>query len=101
MKLKVKKNNTKPEKILLAEDLYILWKDGTESHISFFKLRDFCPCASCIDEITGEKTLDTNSIPKDIHPLSSEYVGNYALRIQWSDKHDTGIYHFKMLQSLS
>ncbi len=101
MKLKVKKHNTKPEKILLGDDIYILWLDGQESHISFFNLRDACPCASCIDEISGEKTLDPNSIPKDIHPLSSEYVGNYALRIQWSDKHDTGIYHFNTLRNFN
>ena len=42
----------KPETILVQNDLYILWKDGHESNYDFFKLRDFCPCASCIDEIT-------------------------------------------------
>tara|TARA_Y100001970_G_scaffold294006_1_gene445732 strand:+ start:1094 stop:1402 length:309 start_codon:yes stop_codon:yes gene_type:complete len=96
--LKVSKKN-KPEKILLGDEIYILWEDGHESRISFFDLRDACPCASCVDELSGEKTLDTNSIPPDITPLSSEYVGNYALRIYWSDKHDTGIFHFKMLRN--
>ena len=93
------KKKTKPEKILIGEEIYILWQDGFESRIKFFDLRDACPCASCIDEITGEKTLDSKSIPKEITPLKSEYVGNYALRIYWSDKHDTGIFHFKMLRN--
>ena len=95
--LKIKKK-AKPEKILLGDEVYILWQDGEESHISFFDLRAACPCASCIDELSGKKPLNTASIPKDIYSLRSEYVGNYALRIYWSDNHDTGIFHFKMLR---
>ena len=45
-----------------------------------------------------KKTLDSNTIPKDIRPEKSEYVGNYALRVYWSDKHDTGIFHYKVLR---
>jgi DUF971 family protein len=25
-------------------------------------------------------------------------VGNYAIRIHWSDGHDTGLYNFKLLR---
>ena len=92
------RKKTRVEKILLADNLYILWRDGHESRYDFFALRDACPCASCIDEITGQKTLDPSSIPKDIHALSCEYVGNYAIRIRWSDGHDTGLYNFKLLR---
>ena len=98
--LKVNKK-AKPEKILLGEEAYILWNDGHESHISYFDLRDACPCATCVDELSGEKTLNTENIPKDIRPLKSEYVGNYALRFFWSDDHDTGIFHYKMLRDFA
>jgi DUF971 family protein len=30
----------------------------------------------------------------------AELVGNYALRIQWSDGHDTGLYTWKYLREL-
>ena len=93
------KKKSKPEKILLGDDLYILWRDGHESRYRFFDLRDACPCASCVDEITGKKTLDRSSIPENIHAESCEYVGNYAIRIRWSDGHDTGLYNFRLLRN--
>ena len=98
--LKVKKK-AKPEKILMRDEIYILWQDGKESYISYFDLRDSCPCATCIDEFSGVKKLDPTTIPKDIRPLRSEYVGNYALRVYWSDSHDTGIFHYKMLRAFN
>ncbi len=66
--LKVNKK-AKPEKILLGEEVYILWQDGHESHISFFDLRNACPCASCVDELSGEKTLDPGNIPNHLAGL--------------------------------
>ena len=92
------RKKSKPEKILLGDDLYILWRDGHESRYRFFDLRDTCPCASCVDEITGKKTLDSSSIATNIHAESCEYVGNYAIRIRWSDGHDTGLYNYKLLR---
>lgn len=90
----------KPETILVGNDLYILWRDGHESHYSFFMLRDQCPCASCVDELTGEKQLNPAHIDPNIRIRHSDYVGNYALRINWSDGHNTGLYSFKFLRSV-
>ena len=90
----------KPEKILLQDDLYILWRDGRESHFNFYELRCACPCASCGNELTGERVLKPESVPKSVHASGSEYVGNYALRIHWSDGHNTGLYNFKHLRAL-
>lgn len=90
----------KPETIQIEKDLYILWRDGHESRYSFFSLRDACPCAACVDELTGEKRLATESIPKDIFIRRSEYIGNYALRVEWSDGHSTGLYSFRFLRQL-
>jgi DUF971 family protein len=93
-------NKRKPRDIVFADDLTIEWKDGTVSHFPFTALRNACPCAGCIDELTGRKTLDPKSIPADIHILKSEYVGNYAIRIDWSDRHNSGIYSFRFLRDL-
>ena len=91
---------TQPRDIVYQNDLTIEWRDGVTSHFPFFALRDACPCAQCIDEMSGEKVLDSKSIAADIHITNAEYVGNYGLKLTWSDTHDTGIYHFKFLREL-
>ena len=67
--------------------------------ISYFdedKLKVVKGCG-LVNEVINENKL-INSIPKNIAPLKSEYVGNYALRIYWNDEHDSGIFHFNMLR---
>ena len=93
-------NKRKPRDVVYADDLTIEWRDGIVSHFPFFALRDACPCAACIDELTGKKVLDSNKIAKDIHIKTADYVGNYALRFDWSDGHDSGIYSFRFLREL-
>ena len=90
----------KPRDIVFADDLTIDWRDGAVSHYPFLALRDACPCAGCVDEITGAKILDTKKIPPDIFIRRCEYVGNYAIRITWSDGHDAGIFSFRFLRDL-
>ena len=93
-------NKRKPKDIVYADDLTIEWKDGAVTKFPFFELRNSCPCAACVDELTGRKTLDPKSIPANIHILKCEYVGNYAIRIDWSDGHNSGIYSFRFLRDM-
>jgi DUF971 family protein len=90
----------RPQDIVYADDLTIAWRDGVVAHYPFLFLRDLCPCATCVDELTGEKVLDPKKIPADIHVRGADYVGNYALRIVWSDGHDSGIFSFRYLRDL-
>jgi DUF971 family protein len=39
-------------------------------------------------------------VPQDVHPIRLESVGNYALKVRWSDGHDTGIYTYRRLLDL-
>lgn len=77
----------------------IEWEDGTSSRFSNRLLRGFCPCAYCqghqgpIRWASGANALDP--VLEDI-----EEVGNYALRLTWSDGHSTGIYSFRFLWEL-
>jgi DUF971 family protein len=81
-------------------ELTVYWKDGHQSLFSFRYLRGSCPCAGCIDEWTGKRLLDPDSIPKDLKILGANPVGRYGIQFQWSDGHSTGIYSFEHLRSI-
>ena len=78
--------------------LGITWSDGAESSYDVRALRLACGCAQCVDEWTGEGTLDPASVPEDVRPLSIKAVGRYAIQIDWSDGHSTGIYPYRRLR---
>ncbi|MFG0334649.1 MAG: DUF971 domain-containing protein [Maioricimonas sp. JB049] len=86
----------------LSEDqvLEVTWPDGRVQKISFVYLRGECPCAECVHEVTGEKLIDVDSIPRDVHPTKLGLSGNYALRIVWSDGHFAGLYTWDRLNGL-
>jgi ATP-binding protein involved in chromosome partitioning len=81
--------------------LSIRWADGVESLLDVRALRLACGCAHCIDEWSGEALLAPTSIPADIAPIGIESVGRYAIQINWSDGHSTGIYPFERLRKLA
>ena len=81
--------------------LEIRWSDGQESRYQVRQLRLACSCAHCVDEWTGEGRLDSTSVPDDVHPLKIHSVGRYAIQIDWSDGHSTGIYSFQQLRKLA
>lgn len=78
--------------------LAIDWADGHRSLHTFRLTRLACKCALCKDEMTGRVLNKLEDIPADIHPVQIIPVGNYALRICWSDGHATGMYAFDYLR---
>ena len=78
----------------------IEWSDGRLDRIAFRSMRSDCPCAACVSEFTGERLLDPESIPADIQPTAVELAGNYALKVRWSDGHDTGLFTWSHLRRL-
>ena len=79
----------------------ITWAGGRVAIVPAFTLRDLCPCASCIEEGTGKKILDPSTIPLDIRAERIDPIGNYAIQIQWSDGHSTGLYTWELLRRAS
>lgn len=82
-------------------ELEITWKDGRAMIFQAMKLRQACPCAACVDEMTGKRTLDPKAIPVGIRLTAARGVGRYGLALTFSDSHSTGIYKFDYLQSLA
>lgn len=100
-----------PEHIAISKSkgIKIDWKDGHRSDYGLTYLRDKCPCATC----TGAhgtpprqpeaETASNSPFPMfkaALKMLAVEPVGNYAIRINWSDGHNSGIYtwdHFRKI----
>jgi len=105
--------STDPEHIAISKSrgIEIDWKDGHHSSYGIEYLRDWCPCATCAGTHGTQprpKTTASPAGPASPFPmfkarermLSIEPVGNYALRIKWSDGHDTGIYSYSHLRQI-
>jgi ATP-binding protein involved in chromosome partitioning len=78
----------------------IEWSDGKKSVFPARGLRMLCPCAMCVDEVTGARKLDPARVPEDVKALDFYPVGSYALQIRWSDGHDAGLYTYDFLWKL-
>ena len=96
---------TDPEHIAISKTkgIKIDWKDGHTSEYALEYLRDKCPCAACTGAHGTPPRQPMGSSPFQMYKpalkiLGVEPVGNYAIRINWSDGHNTGIYsweHFR------
>ena len=77
----------------------INWDDGHRGIYPHRMLRLRCPCASCVEEMTGRELLDPDSVPQDVRALDQMAVGQYAVQFLWSDAHYTGIYTYRVLRA--
>jgi len=90
-----------PEVEMEQGTIRVRWPDGYEATLSNHDLRCACPCAMCVDEMSGERTLEPTSVPRDIAVEDAQPLGNYAVAFTWSDGHATGIYAWDYLRSLA
>jgi DUF971 family protein len=91
-----------PTQIVEESDsaISIEWSDGTETRYTAAGLRRVCPCAGCVNEWTGEKTLDAAAVPDELTFKHISIVGRYALNFHFSDGHETGIFSFAYLRKV-
>jgi len=112
------------------EKLEIDWQDGRKCVYTLSYLRALCPCAQCKlvrEGREGQATAETaaGKVESEFKPqqaeqrkkktsltilpgnyaqplaaVGAELVGNYALRIDWSDSHGSGIYSFQYLREI-
>ena len=78
--------------------LRLTWDDGHTAEFEYGYLRGYCPCAGCQGH--GAGAVEYRPPEKPVEPLQIQPVGNYAISIQWSDAHDTGIYRFDFLREI-
>ena len=91
-------------KVQLEEQRLIVdWADGRRSEYALGELRRHCPCAECRKERveqTDNPLTVLKSDPTNVRVTHARLVGSYAIRFQWSDGHDTGIFDFGYLREL-
>ena len=92
-----------PTQIIEESDsaVTIEWSDDKSFNYNASQLRRVCPCAGCVNEWSGERTLKTETIADNMTFTSIGVVGRYALNFIFSDGHDTGIFSFKYLREVS
>jgi DUF971 family protein len=86
----------------------ITWADAHTSHYDFPYLRDSCPCAMCNDEREQKAKAGPAAKVSAVLPMykprvtaqAATPVGNYAIQIQFSDSHATGIFSFGHLREI-
>jgi ATP-binding protein involved in chromosome partitioning len=81
--------------------LSVLWEDGHQAHFDVRDLRLACPCALCVEEMSGRPLLDPSKVRPDVAPITLTSVGGYGITIKWNDGHSTGIYSFENLRALA
>jgi len=84
-----------------ARTLSVLWEDGRRDDFDVRDLRLACPCALCVEEMSGRAVLDPRSVLPDVAPQTISSAGNYAIIFRWNDGHGTGIYTFENLRALA
>ena len=98
----IQPNPPKPIDIKLHQKsrlLEIVFDDNTECMLSCEFLRVYSPSAEVRGHGVGQEVLQTGK--EDVNIVSIEPVGNYAVKLTFSDGHDTGLYSWDYLHSLA
>lgn len=79
--------------------LELHFDNGTECMLSCEFLRVYSPSAEVRGHGHGQEVLQTGK--EDVNIVGIEPVGNYAIKLVFSDGHDTGLYSWDYLYDLA
>jgi DUF971 family protein len=78
--------------------LEIEFDDGTQFQLPCEYLRVYSPSAEVRGHGPGQEVLQTGK--EKVNITAIEPVGNYAVRLQFDDDHNTGLYSWDLLYKL-
>ncbi len=78
--------------------LVVTFDDGKAFEYSFEYLRVFSPSAEVRGHGAGQEVLQVGK--ENVELKAVEPVGHYAVRLEFSDGHDTGLYTWAYLREL-
>ena len=103
----MKPPSTEPARVSVSKSkgVKITWTDGHLSEYGLRYLRDHCPCATCTNAHGTEPAAPVAASPFQMYQQALsistiEPAGTYALAIQWSDGHRSGIYSYDHLRAI-
>lgn len=83
----------------VSRSLEVIWDDGETSTFTFEFLRVMSPSAEVQGHTPSEYQLQVGK--RDVGIVSVDPVGAYAVRITFSDGHDSGLYSWDYFEHLS
>ena len=95
------RNTPRPTEIKLHQKsrlLEIAFDDGSRFSLPCEYLRVFSPSAEVRGHGPGQEVLQVGK--RDVEIKEIEPVGNYAVKLGFSDGHDTGLYSWEYLHEL-
>jgi DUF971 family protein len=98
----IQPNSPKPIDIKLHQKsrlLEIVFDDNTDCMLSCEFLRVYSPSAEVRGHGIGQEVLQTAK--EDVNIVGIEPIGNYAVKLIFSDGHDTGLYSWEYLHDLA
>ena len=87
----------------IGNEIAILWNDGQENYFPMAFLRKKSPSAENIGETDIFGVVHGGAPPAEHQGVTVtgwHYVGNYAIRFEFSDGHRTGLYSYPYLRKL-
>ncbi|MCB0334065.1 MAG: DUF971 domain-containing protein [Bdellovibrionales bacterium] len=98
---------------LSEREIQVTWSNGETDRIESVLLRRECPCATC-REARGDSSHNTpiaikrspltiveSTLEESTQLMNIRGVGNYAISLEWGDRHDDGIYTWEYLLELT
>lgn len=80
-----------------SSKLHIIWQNENMHIIDGYDLRIKCPCAVCKPKQKEEQS----HITKKIHIMGLSHVGNYGIKLSFSDGHNTGIFSYNLISQIA
>lgn len=77
----------------------IKWTDGVVKDYRLSDLQKSCPCASCVDENSGARIVNPETIDRSVKAKKISSVGRYAIRIDYTSGCSLGIYSYDDLRN--
>ena len=77
----------------------VVWSDGRVSRFHHIWLRDNCPCAACVHQITKEQMFELVTVSPDVQPASALLDDEGSLAIVWSEDGHHSQFHTGWLRA--